>query len=399
MVLGLDGLGGPVAMLCDPNSIHPRYLASRWRSAGVDVVFVSESEMGGEIPPNGVRLIASGKFESRGQREIRKWTARVLWRVEKATQAFAWRLRTRLDAAENPYTWDSYFTRSVAYAPALVRATRSLTPRFVFGHEVVCYGLATALSNGFPRILLPWGHDIFLYPEASPLVYQLTRFALRSVDLVVPGSVTAAQYITKRFGVPPERVRGLTWGVDRTRFRRATHAERCERCARWGIDPSATVILNPRRFLPAWGCFVALETFMDLAAERPATHFVMLGGADAEEYVRIARTRLAERGLTSRFPLFDKEIPLKICPDLMSISDVFVSLAGLGDMPSFSVLQATASGAVPIVSDIPEHREMEKLGFTAFFVGPRDRDATLKALRLSVDHAEKRVGLAARNDG
>src|SRR2546422_11103234 len=100
MVLGLDGLGGPVAMLCDPNSIHPRYLASCWRSAGVDVVFVSESEMGGEIPPNGVRLIASGKFESRGQREIRKWTARVLWRVGGGTQALARRPATQPRAPE-----------------------------------------------------------------------------------------------------------------------------------------------------------------------------------------------------------------------------------------------------------------------------------------------------------
>src|SRR5262249_11918377 len=152
--------------------------------------------------------------------------------------------------------------------------------------------------------------------------------------------------------------------------RRADDEQRPVVCARWKIDPKATIVLNPRRFRPDWGAFVALDAFFQLALENVDTHFIMFGGLHTEQFTEKARAEIAKRGLSARFTILDGEAPLDTCAELMSISDVFVSLLGRGDMRSASVLQAAAAGAAPIVSDNDEYREMQRLGFAALLVKP-----------------------------
>lgn len=72
----------------------------------------------------------------------------------------------------------------------------------------------------------------------------------------------------------------------------------------------------------------------------------------------------------------------------MAASDVFVSLMGLGDMRSASVLQAACAGAVPVLAEHAEYRELEKLGFRAQFVDPNRPAAVAGAVRLYLENGE-----------
>jgi glycosyltransferase involved in cell wall biosynthesis len=318
--------------------------------------------------------------------------------LEKITQLPKRQLGQLTERFDDPWLWYPYFTESVINAWAVAKAALSLRPLFVFGQEVTSYGLATALCKDIPKILLPWGHDIFLYAETSPFLFALTKFSLNAADLVVPASVTAVPYICGRFGVTPHKVHGISWGVNKRLFKKANEEERRTICSKWRIDPESTIILNARRFRPAWGCFTALEVFTQIARENSSTHFIMLGGKETGEYVRRARATLAARGLSSRFTLFDGDIPLTTCAELMSITDVFLSLLRSGDMRSSSVLQAAAAGGVPIISDVPEYREIEKLGFTGVFVKPDSIGEVLNALRFCIEHPGKRKAIVRQND-
>ena len=239
---------------------------------------------------------------------------------------------------------------------------------------------------------------MFTYAESSPYHFALTRFSLRHVDLIVPTSITAARHICKRFGVAEEKVQPVSWGVDRKAFRRATDDERRAICARWRIDPAATILLNPRRFRPDWGGFVALEAFMQIAGEEPSTHFITFGGHGTEAFTKEARQRVAEKGLSDRFTVLEGDASMDVCAELMSVSDIFVSLLGRGDMRSISVLQAAAAGGAPVVSDLPEYREMERLGFAGVFVQPDSVDDVVRALRVYLhDPAKTRETVAANH--
>jgi glycosyltransferase involved in cell wall biosynthesis len=294
--------------------------------------------------------------------------------------------------------WLPYFAGWVTAAWPTLRAAKAQRPRFVFGQEVTTYGLPTALCRGVPRIIFPWGGDVFTYAESSPFHFALTKFSLHAVDLIVPGSTTAAGHICKRFGVSPEKVRVIPWGVDLQLFKRADAEQRRTICSRWNIDPGATTILNSRRFRPDWGAFVALEAFIQMASENSSTHFIMLGGKDTEDFTRQARAQLEEKALASRFTILEGDASLATCAELMSISDVYLSLLGRGDMRSSSVLQAAAAGGAPIISDLPDYREMEQLGFVASFVQPDNVEEVVRAIRLYLQTPAKIRDTVAAND-
>jgi glycosyltransferase involved in cell wall biosynthesis len=263
---------------------------------------------------------------------------------------------------------------------------------------VTTYGLPTALCRGVPRIVFPWGGDVFTYAESSPFHFALTRFCLRAVDLVVPSSTTAARHICRRFKVAPEKVQAISWGVDRNKFKRAEGEDRRALCAKWGIGTEKTIIVNPRRFRPDWGGFVALEAFMQIAADNPNTHFILFAGRGTEKFTLTARSNISTRHLESQFTVLEGEASLDVCAELMSISDVFVSLLGRGDMRSATVLQAAASGAAPVVSDNAEYREMERMGFRASFVAPDNVADVIDALRTYINDPAKTRAVVDRND-
>ena len=390
---------GPAVMLCEPSSVFPAHLAAYWRAAGMDVVLVTHRQDAQSSLADGTPIVRSSEHESTWSRRIRRrLMSPVLYRLEGTVPRFKQRFTRITGAPADSELRMPYFAEYVASAWPTAKAAQALRPRFVFGHEVTTYGLPTALCKGVPKIIFPWGGDVLSYAESSPFHFALTKYALRAVDMIVPSSTMAAKHIRERFGVRSEKVRPVSWGVDRQKFKRADAVQRRAICARWNINPEAMVILNPRRFRPVWGGFVALDAFIQLALENLLTHFVLFGGADTEKFTNEARAKIQDHGLSSRFTLLEGFAPSSACIELMSISDVFVSLLGRFDMRSISVLQATAAGAVPVIAEHPEYREMEGSGFAALFVQPDSVADTVRALRFCVQNPEKMCEIRARND-
>ena len=385
-------------MLGESTSYFPAQLAKYWHSKGLKVVLITHQRDALSTLSDGTPVIRSYEHETRLMRLTTRAAAPVLYRLERLVPRFKQRFIRITEVSEDTELWLPYFVEYVTAAWPTSKAALTQHPRFVFGHEVTTYGLATALCRGVPKIIFPWGADVFTYAEASPFHYALTKFSLRSADLIVPSSTTAAHHISERFGVALDKIHPVSWGVDTQVFRRAEGDHRKAICAKWGIDPQASIVLNPRRFRPDWGAFVALEAFIRIASENPNTHFILFGGKNTEDFTRQAQNQVDEKGLSSRFTFLLGDAPISICSELMSIANIFVSLLGLGDMRSASVLQAVASGAAPVISDLPEYREMEKLGFAAMFVRPERVDDCVKALESLVRNPEKVREIVGRNE-
>jgi glycosyltransferase involved in cell wall biosynthesis len=386
-------------MLGESSSIFPSQLAAYWRLKGIEVVLVTHRRDAPPTLPDGTPIVRSCEHETPLTRTVtHRLMNPVLYRLERMVPRFKQRFTRMTGVSADTELWHPYFADYMTATWPTVKAVRAQHPRFVFGHEVTTYGLATALCRGVPRVIFPWGGDVFTYAESSPFHFALAKFSLRAVDLILPSSTTAARHICERFGVAPEKVRALSWGVDRRIFKQAGAEQRRLTCERWKIDPGAKILLNPRRFRPDWGAFVALEAFLQIASETPATHFILFGGRETEGFTKQAQVLLAEHGLSARFTILEGNAPLDVCAELMSVSDVFVSLLGRGDMRSSSVMQAAASGGVPVVSDNPEYREMERLGFSALFVRPESVEDVVQALRFSINNPEKAREIVVRND-
>jgi len=387
---------GPAVILGNAGSIFPRQLAAQWVARGLDVVIVTSNVTDDQSCPDGVRLVDSRDFRRPWMRWVRGVNPVLRW-LERNVPRLLRRRYQRRTGREQPESWELFWVDHFWDSFSRARAAVSVHPRFVFGHEVCSYGLATVLCRGVPRILFPWGGDIYNAAECSPFIHAMVRYSLRHADLIVPSAIMAARHLSRRYGISADRVHAVSWGVDPSLFRRATSEERAEICCRYDIDPRSTIVLNVRRFQQLWGSRTALEAFLKLAAERADTHFVLFGGAGLEEEVHQAGTRIAEARLSQRFTLLEGNTPLMECAKLMSVADVFTSLMGRGDMRSASILQAMAAGGAPVIADLPEYREMERLGFAARFVSPADSTDTVAALRSLLDDPQRRQRMVEQN--
>lgn len=387
---------GPAVILSTADSIFPAILATAWQKRGLEVIVVSCGERGRWLPPD-VRVIRSGELGHPVLRWAWRATRPLLLPCERLLARLGRRRFHRVTGKPAPDPWEWQVLQPSLTARSLASTVVALRPRFVFGQEAAAYGLATGLCRGVPRILFPWGSDVFNTAESWPGAYWMVRRALHSVDLITPSSASAAQHLVDRFGLPESKVKAVSWGINLAESRRATPSERAQICKKWNIDPDAMIVQNCRRFMPHWGCFTALEAFLRLAASEDRTHFVLLGGRGPQDLMNEARRRVSAAGKSEQFTFVDRELQIEEFHELAGVSDVFVSLVARGDMRSSSVLQLAAAGAAPVIGDVPEYRLMADEGFCAMFPQADDVDEVVEAVKRYLRSSELRTETSTRN--
>jgi len=372
---------GPVLVVGNAGSVFTRHLAGLWRSMGLDARILTRRWHGERTIADGIPVVVATDTESSARRAAYDRIERVARPIEG--RIIRWQAARYARAMGSETSYRPTVSPALADAFGIARAVRQLQPQLICGQEVFSYGLATAFSRGVPRVLMPWGGDIYMYAGTTMIASTAVRYALRNVDLVAPGSVLAVDYIHRQFGVPTERMHiGGTWALDRSRFRRVTGPERARICSRFGIDPGALIVMNVRRFFPAWGSDLALRACIEFARQHEPAHVVLLGGSGTAPFVAEARAAVDRAGLSNRFTLFDGDVSPADCAALMSVADIALSLMRELDMrPLASILEAAACGASPVLSDQAEYRAMAALGFRASFCPVNDWTAAADALR------------------
>lgn len=367
---------GPAVILGNAESIFTRQLAATWKKLGLDVRIVTGHTA---EPPDNVSTIDARPYRSglvRGAMATNK-ILRPIERLLPRLYAGRYRRRTGRPAAESwEWRWVDHFWESFERA----RAVDVQHPAFVLAQEASSYGYAMSRCRSRPRILFPWGGDIFLCCETSPVMSAIVGKAIRSADLIVPSSSFAAEHICRRFGVSEAKVRAISWGVDLGMFCVKSADERASLKASLGLPARSPVLLNARRFNPLWGSTLALDAALYALARHPDLIAVFLGGGSNPEDLREAHAKIAAAGMTDRVTLLGRTIPLEECAKWMMVSDIFFSLMRQGDMRSSSVLQAAAAGGFPIIADSPEHRHLVRQGFVAHLVSTDDPQAIGQAV-------------------
>lgn len=382
---------GPAVILGNAKSIFVRQLAEYWRDCGLNVAIVTERACFPAVVPTGIQLVDSHQFRRRSLRWLRAGNP-MLRLLEREVPRFRLKHYQQATGRHNSDAWEKFWVDNFLDSFCRSRAALSLRPRFVFGQEATSYGLATALCRGVPRVLFPWGGDIFNCVEVSPVLDWMATAALRNVDLIVPSSNVAADYIPLRFGVDPSKVAPISWGVDTDLFRPADSVRREATLRTLGIPSGSRVIVNARRFRAFWGAETVLNACLKVVASLPDAHAVFPGGAGTEDEIRRGRDLAAQSGCGDRITFLDGDLPLNLYADMLSVADVFVSLMGRGDMRSSSVLQGAACGGAPVLAESLEYRSMTENGFRAKFVALGDVDQLERTLReLLVDDAGREL--------
>ncbi|MGD1098454.1 MAG: glycosyltransferase, partial [Bryobacteraceae bacterium] len=260
----------------DPASVFPCRFAEFFREGGVSASIVTRSWAGGD-EAGGFPVLQSARHHSSPGTN---WLPGLRESLRKVDEAARRTEATRAQAAlaGTGINWNVSFVEGFLNAASIPAYVDTLQPSVLLGQEAFFYGLATALCRTAPRILMPWGGDIYYFAHQNSVSYEMVRRALTSVDLVLAGGEAGARYLVREYGVSPDRIHTFSWGIDTALFRKASPEERQTFCRRESLPPQVKIVVNARRFHPRWGCDIALEVFRQLVKEDPEAYCFMVAG-------------------------------------------------------------------------------------------------------------------------
>jgi len=228
--------------------------------------------------------------------------------------------------------------------PGLIRAMiRRWRPWLIHSHQadsVSWHTVRAARESGVPVVVTIWGSDVLATPQRSPL----HRWMVRSTLLGAAGWTgdarilldSAGLLVGRRARTKPQAL--ILLGIDGLKSNPPQIRERR--------------ILSCRLHRPLYRIDLIIEAFASLPAE--LSDWVLEVAGDGDETPRL--TELAKAlGVADRveFVGFLNQAQLQ---ESYRRSAVFVSIP-LSDGTSVSLLEAMASGCLPVLSDLPANRE------------------------------------------
>lgn len=268
--------------------------------------------------------------------------------------------------------------RYVLGLPALRRTVRAFRPDVVHAHFVASYGLmAMAAARSVPVVQFAWGSDVLSLEHQSWWQRRMVIRALRNAAAVVFDADSVGERV--RTYAPNVRGELVTFGPEAA----WTSASRSER----------PLVLSPRGMKPLYNVAVIVEAFVTFSESHPEWRLdVLTAGDDPAEYRLIVERHPDVAPRITFWP----ELPRDDLQRRFLEAAIFCSVPST-DATSAALLEGMASGAFPIVSDLPANRAWIEHGRNGLIVAPGDVSRLAAALVVAADDVSLRAAAAQSN--
>lgn len=214
-------------------------------------------------------------------------------------------------------------------------------------HWAIPTGLIGALVGALlnkPFVVTIHGSDFRLATTKSSFFRQLFIFVCRKAKHLICVSEIMKKE-TEQMGIREENISVFPMGVDKTFLEAGRKRKK-------GLGDRPVTILSIRNLLGIYNVSLLIRAAPFILKEEPQVRFVIAGeGPEREDLEMEARNLNVVSSVQ-----FLGRVPHEEMPNLLSQADIYVSTS-LYDGTSVSLLEALASGAFPVVTDIPSNRE------------------------------------------
>jgi glycosyltransferase involved in cell wall biosynthesis len=278
------------------------------------------------------------------------------------------------------------------FRPALVptllwqlrRWLARVRPDVLVGYRTTSYGFLAALTGFRPLVVAAQGEGTDLWPRNSLRAAFKARcagFALRHADLIHAwGEHMAASM--RGFGAAPERLLVMPRGVDTAIYQPPREPR----------GATEMVVITTRALDALYGHDTILNAVA--AVRKRGVPVTLWMAGEGPEQPRLARLAM-DLGI-SPHALFLGRLSVAAVADRLRRAHVYVSTP-ITEGISASLLEAMASGCLPIVTDLPGNRLWVKDGANGFLVPVGDWKALANKLREAWQRPEWRARAAALN--
>ena len=228
----------------------------------------------------------------------------------------------------------------------------------IHAHWAIPTGLIGVLVGSFlktPLIVTIHGSDFRIGAMKTPILKKIFVYVCEKAKHIICVSEVLKRDIEK-LGIKGEKISVFPMGVDESFFRSSTNR---------GVNRmgQSFTILSNRQLQPIYNISLLVRAIPMVLKEEPNAKFIIAGiGSERENLER----QVKDLNIRSRVQ-FLGWVNHEEMPKFLSRADIYISTS-LDDGTSVSLLEAMASGAFPIVTDIPSNREWISDGENGFLV-------------------------------
>lgn len=253
-----------------------------------------------------------------------------------------------------------------------------IRPDILHAHYVTDYGFYAAATGFHPLVVTAWGNDVLLDPKVSSIYRWEARYSLRRADLITTDAEYLGGKISSISKVKRDGIHIIQWGMDFKNYGNLSGGSKLRK--ELGIGNDYPIILSARGFQSRCNIDVVIKSVSRVVREFPDAKFILLGGWGKEEYEKLSR----KEGV-SDYVIFPGRAGYKELFSFYDAADVMLSVSSIDGTPA-SLLEGMGYRCIPIVSEIPPHREWIRDGVNGFIVKLRDvgdlSNSIIRALKL-----------------
>jgi glycosyltransferase involved in cell wall biosynthesis len=276
------------------------------------------------------------------------------------------------------------------FLPEFQDVLKKVSPDLVHAGPIPTCGMVAACSGFHPYLLCSWGSDILWDAERSSEWKDATRTALKSADAFFCDCDTVRARAKELADIPDSRVVQFPWGVRKGQFDPIGPLPSEEVSHR---EPGTHMFISTRSWEPLYGIDTLLEAFRHAYGVDSSLRLLLLGNGSESGRVRQFIDTYGLKSVIRTPGTFGKEE----MPKWFRAADTYVSCAQ-SDGTSVSLLEAMATGLLPVVTDIPSNREWVEEDCNGWLAPARSSeefaDRFLRAAQLS---PEQRKLFSERN--
>lgn len=261
------------------------------------------------------------------------------------------------------------FIRSIRYIRDIIK---DYNPSIIHSHQLTTHSLLVLLANKKykkPCLFTAWGSDVLLNPLQGYFYKMMLKYILLHGKNFTSDS--------RHMAVVMERIAQQKLNI---------------LIANFGIDVSdiketekQNIIYSNRQFKKLYRIDKIIEAFSRFIANGNEGGWKLLVASDGEEKAHLAELTAA-LGLSGDV-VFTGWLTKEANLYNYSISKYYISIPE-SDATSISLLEAMASGCIPILSDLPANREWVDDGLNGLIVKNTDSNFIEDALKIPVKQAQ-----------
>ncbi len=253
------------------------------------------------------------------------------------------------------------FLKYLLALPQLKKIIKEIEPNLVNAHFISNYGFLGALSKRKPLVVSAWGSDVLISSKKTFFHRTRTKYVLSKADLVTCDGMNIFQELND-LGVGKDKIVLAPMGVEQKLLK-----ERKD----YLKDKEEIIILSIRSLEPVYDLKTLIKAIpLVVYQSHKNIKFWIIGeGSQKEELVKLSLDLGIEKNI--EFKGYVSREELENC---LQKADIYISTS-LSDSTSVSLLEAMASGLLPVVSDIPGNREWIEEGKNGFIFPAGDYQA------------------------